>query len=161
MVTVQDTSENQISSLPYTSGPNIFLAFIVSQDLSLNYRVLAFCADLIFCIYVLSSDLTTGKLVENYVLGLGIAMHIFIAVHFLLLVKPLDDFRHERDTLSAKQMPFWQRVYWSLCSILGYRAVGWNVQVCICLYNLSTKKLRLLGSKCSSTTKRTTMVIRI
>lgn len=159
MATAKDTSDNRISSLPYTLGPNIFLAFIVSQDLSLNYRVLALCVDLVFCIYVLSSDLTTGKLVENYVLGLIIAIHMFTAGHFLLLVRPLDDFRHERDTLPAKKMPFWQRVYWSLCSVQGSRSVGWNVQVCICLYSLSTKKLRLLGGKCSSTTKRTTMVI--
>lgn len=122
-------NKNHISQFPFAFGPNIFLALIVALDPPSIFKCLALCTDLLFCIYVITSGLSTGKVAEDYILGLGLGMHAFTALHFLLLSRPLDEFRYERDTLSARKMPIFQRIRWSFCSVQGFRAVGWNVQV--------------------------------
>ena len=45
------------------------------------------------------------------------------------LTDPIHDFRHERDHVAPKELPFVRRVWWALCLLNSPRGIGWSYKV--------------------------------
>ncbi|KAF5390800.1 hypothetical protein D9757_004429 [Collybiopsis confluens] len=64
------------------------------------------------------------------VLGTAVGGSLFNALHMLLLVDPLTDYRHTTDVFdSTKELPWWKRIYWAACANFAIRGIDWNFQV--------------------------------
>ncbi|KAG6835667.1 hypothetical protein H0H93_015926 [Arthromyces matolae] len=72
---------------------------------------------------------TTGDKLQDYSMGSTIGGQFFTALHLLLLVDPIKQYRHVRDTDDPRTRPLLKRVYWTGCIIHSPRGIGWNYQV--------------------------------
>ncbi|KAI6047546.1 hypothetical protein EDC04DRAFT_633642 [Pisolithus marmoratus] len=59
-----------------------------------------------------------------YTLGCNLGALILDAIRFLLLTRPLEEYRHETDKVPTYQLPYIQRFFW-LVSI-SQRGIGWS-----------------------------------
>lgn len=107
--------------------PDAFLVIVLACDASMLWRIASFFLFTYRTLAGLSS--TTGDILTDYDLGILFALQWFTAVHLLLVVRPLHDFRHRQDVLHPTQYKFWYRVYWCACACVSVRGVGWSFQV--------------------------------
>jgi len=68
----------------------------------------------------------TGNGHSDYFHGTSAGLRLLEAMRYLLLTRPLEEFRHESDKVPAYQLPFVQRFFWVI-SILP-RGIGWSFQ---------------------------------
>ncbi|KAI6107996.1 hypothetical protein F5141DRAFT_1215754 [Pisolithus sp. B1] len=68
----------------------------------------------------------TGSRGIDYSFGAVLGTGILQSVRFLLLVRPLEEYRHESDKVPAYQLPFTQRFFWLLKMIHSPRGIGWS-----------------------------------
>ncbi|KAG6329265.1 hypothetical protein ID866_9825 [Astraeus odoratus] len=73
----------------------------------------------------------TGNALYDYVLGATLATVILQAIHYLLLTRPLEEFRHGSDEIPAYKLPFIERYFW--LSSITPRGIGWSFADNSCL----------------------------
>ncbi|KAK7060432.1 hypothetical protein VNI00_001197 [Paramarasmius palmivorus] len=105
----------------------LLVLFIATQPGSLTIRFAGLVA--IISLALEASKGTTGVPTQDYFFGFWMASQTLVAVQMMLLRKPLDQLRHERDPIAIREMSFWRRMYWSLCLDHSWRAIGWTHQV--------------------------------
>ncbi|KAG6327703.1 hypothetical protein ID866_11386, partial [Astraeus odoratus] len=66
----------------------------------------------------------TGNGLLDYFLGASLGTCILESIRFLLLTRPLQEFRHESDKVPAYQLPFVQRYLW--VTSISPRGFGWS-----------------------------------
>ncbi|KAK0463766.1 membrane bound O-acyl transferase family-domain-containing protein, partial [Desarmillaria tabescens] len=71
---------------------------------------------------------TTGDKLQNYSMGSTIGGQFFTALHLLLIVEPIRQYRHLTDIDDPRTRPLLKRVYWAGCIIHSPRGIGWNYQ---------------------------------
>jgi hypothetical protein len=121
-------SKPPLNEFLFLQLPQLFSALTVALRLRTTWRLLVFL--LTSYVYLNGIRFTTGNIDRDYILGIAFAWLIANALHVLLLSEPLDDFRHEKDTVSPREMSFFRRVYWALCLQNAFRGIGWNYKVC-------------------------------
>ncbi|KIK56842.1 hypothetical protein GYMLUDRAFT_229841 [Collybiopsis luxurians FD-317 M1] len=64
-------------------------------------------------------------------LGSAVGGSLFNALHILLLVNPMKQYRHKSDDgmNGPMELPWWKRIYWAGCATFSMRGIGWNFQV--------------------------------
>jgi len=117
--------------LPTLLLQNVFIAALIAFRPPSSVRFIAFIAYSYAVGLILMC--TTGNLQRNYSTGCTFMGQFFTAFHLIWLTDPLKDIRHERDTVTPAELPFWRRMYWALCLIHSPRGVGWSYQVSNCL----------------------------
>ncbi|KAI6044228.1 hypothetical protein EDC04DRAFT_418929 [Pisolithus marmoratus] len=70
--------------------------------------------------------LRTGGAVSDYLFGTSLGVTILRSLRILLLVRPLEEYRHESDKVPAYQLPFIQRFFWLFKMTCSPRGVGWS-----------------------------------
>ncbi|KAI6044230.1 hypothetical protein EDC04DRAFT_419058 [Pisolithus marmoratus] len=68
----------------------------------------------------------TGNRVLDYLFGVTLGATVVQSVHVLLLVRPLEEYRHELDKVPASQLSFMQRIFWLLKMTYSPRGIGWS-----------------------------------
>ncbi|KAI6164408.1 hypothetical protein EDD17DRAFT_1474585 [Pisolithus thermaeus] len=68
----------------------------------------------------------TGSKMADYSFGAILGTGVLQSVRFLLLVRPMEEYRHESDKVPAYELPFMQRFFWSLNVVYSPRAIGWS-----------------------------------
>ncbi|KAI6122536.1 hypothetical protein EV401DRAFT_1858788 [Pisolithus croceorrhizus] len=78
---------------------------------------------------ILAADLPlarTGNKKFDYLFGATLGTTVLQAIRFLLLVRPLEEYRHEADKVPAYQLPFIQRYFWLFKMTNSPRGIGWS-----------------------------------
>ncbi|KAF8065364.1 membrane bound O-acyl transferase family-domain-containing protein [Lyophyllum atratum] len=112
--------------LTFLVVPDILLAFALALDLSKRTRLISFVAFAWVCYEGLLY--TTGDKMQDYSMGSTIGGQFFTALHLLLIVEPIRQFRHSTDVDDPRTRPLLKRVYWAGCIIHSPRGIGWNYQ---------------------------------
>lgn len=89
----------------------LILVFAALNFKSVSWRLVA-CS---VVVVVLVADLPfarTGNRKLDYMLGAALGTTALETIRFLLLVRPLEEYRHEMDEVPAYQLPFIQRCFW-------------------------------------------------
>lgn len=123
------TSRPTLPIFPWLVFPNLFLPFVIAIHPSRTWRYSGF---LIICCISLKAMFTfsTGDGIDaDNRMGVTFGMIIFNAIHLLLLSDPINDFRHEDDTVLPGDMPLLQRIYWAICLHISLRGIGWNYKL--------------------------------
>ncbi|KAL4079023.1 hypothetical protein J3A83DRAFT_4206387 [Scleroderma citrinum] len=60
----------------------------------------------------------------DYVWGISVGVVVLEAMRYLLLTRPLEEFRRESDKIPAYQLPFVQRYFWLIN--ISHRGIGWT-----------------------------------
>lgn len=100
---------------------------------ALNFKSVSW--SLVACsavIVVLVADLPfarTGNRKLDYMFGAALGTTALQAIRFLLLVRPLEEYRHETDEVPAYQLPFIQRCFWLFRMTNSPRGVRWSFRV--------------------------------
>ncbi|KAI6013229.1 hypothetical protein EDC04DRAFT_2956196, partial [Pisolithus marmoratus] len=84
-----------------------------------------------FIVALLAADFPltyAGNRKVDYLLGATLGSNALQAVRFLLLLRPLEEYRHEADKVPAYQLPFIQRCFWLFKMINSQRGIGWSFQ---------------------------------
>ncbi|KAI6120519.1 hypothetical protein EV401DRAFT_2262581 [Pisolithus croceorrhizus] len=68
----------------------------------------------------------TGRKAVDYLFGVNLGATVLQSIRFLLLVRPLEEYRHESDKVPAYRLPFIQRFFWLLKMIYSPRGIGWS-----------------------------------
>lgn len=68
----------------------------------------------------------TGNGHSDYFHGTSTGLRLLEAMRYLLLTRPLEEFRHESDKVPAYQLPFVQRFFWVIS--ISPRGIGWSFQ---------------------------------
>ncbi|KAI6119574.1 membrane bound O-acyl transferase family-domain-containing protein [Pisolithus croceorrhizus] len=68
----------------------------------------------------------TGSSTADYSFGAALGTGVLQSVRFLLLVRPLEEYRHESDKVPAHQLSFMQRLIWVMKLIYSPRGIGWS-----------------------------------
>ncbi|KAI5987761.1 membrane bound O-acyl transferase family-domain-containing protein [Pisolithus marmoratus] len=90
---------------------------------STAYRVLG--CSLVIALFAADMSIShTGTGYSDYTLGCTLGGLILDAIRFLLLTRPLEEYRHESDKVPAYQLPYIQRFFWLMS--IGYRGIGWS-----------------------------------
>jgi hypothetical protein len=74
---------------------------------------------------------TSGDLFNDYSMGSTITTNVVVAIALILLKNPLAEYRYVGDKTDPKDLPFWKKIYWSVCVRHNHRGIGWNYQVYI------------------------------
>ncbi|KIY68416.1 hypothetical protein CYLTODRAFT_421640 [Cylindrobasidium torrendii FP15055 ss-10] len=123
-----DTAERPMfKPLYHLILPNFLVVLVLACDVGLAGRIAFFVAFSATTYAGLHS--TTGDILNDYDLGIAFTLQWFTAIHFLLLARPLHDFRHKRDAVPAKDRSLGYRLYWCACAWISVRGVGWNFQL--------------------------------
>ena len=64
---------------------------------------------------------------SDYYHGSRTGMYLLETMRYLLLTRPLEEFRHESDQVPAYQLPFMQRFFWVI--YISPRGFGWSFKV--------------------------------
>ncbi|KAG6908488.1 hypothetical protein DXG01_004422 [Tephrocybe rancida] len=107
--------------------PDILLALVLALDLSKKTRICFFIGFALICYKSLQH--TTGDKFTDYSMGTTVGGQFFTALHLLLFVRPLREYRHLEDKDDPRKKSLIRRVYWSGCVIHSPRGVGWNYQI--------------------------------
>ncbi|KAI6149742.1 hypothetical protein BKA82DRAFT_4132842 [Pisolithus tinctorius] len=62
----------------------------------------------------------------DYLFGVILGVSVLQSVRFLLLVRPLEEYRHESDKVPAYQLSFIRRFFWLFKMTCSPRGVGWS-----------------------------------
>ncbi|KAI5988923.1 hypothetical protein EDC04DRAFT_2912304 [Pisolithus marmoratus] len=108
---------------------------LVARTLLLIFAALNFRSTtwrLISCsvvVALLAADMPlihTGDMVFDHLLGTILGVTILRSVRILLLVRPLEEYRHESDRVPAYRLPFIQRFLWLFKMACSPRGIGWS-----------------------------------
>ncbi|KAI6044280.1 hypothetical protein EDC04DRAFT_2561741 [Pisolithus marmoratus] len=66
----------------------------------------------------------TGTAYHDYALGCILGVSRLDAIRFLLLTRPLEEYRHETDKVPAYQLPYIKRFFWLMS--ISPRGIGWS-----------------------------------
>lgn len=103
------------------------IVIVLALRLDLRWRIAAWLAVASLCIRVTAND--AGESFFNYQTGSAFGTVCFNALHLLLVVDPVVDWRHKTNETQLSQMPLQERLYWILCATWNSRGVDWNYQV--------------------------------
>jgi len=108
--------------------PAFLLQFIISLDLGVPWNVAA-CSGIFYVCWICIQHIETKILFLDYSLGMEIGATAMDAIHMILLIRPLHEFRRLKQTESAHTLPWFERLKWAseLCG--SPRGIGWNHQV--------------------------------
>jgi hypothetical protein len=111
--------------------PVIILQTVITLDLRAPWNFAA-CAGILFICWTCIQHCATSKtdlIHYDYSVGGGIGVSVMDVIHMTLLVQPLHDFRHEKQTQPAHKLPWLQKFMWvtELCG--SPRGIGWNFRV--------------------------------
>ncbi|KAA1478062.1 hypothetical protein DENSPDRAFT_875553 [Dentipellis sp. KUC8613] len=126
---MSDIARAPLPVFTYVILPDFLSCVVIAFGFPLWIRLLSFVAYM-YGVYA-GMHFTTGDPLQDYSIGSFLSGQIVMAIHFLVLLNLVDDVRHERDTFqkSAREMPFYRRVYWAACYTHFPRSVGWSNQV--------------------------------
>ncbi|THH16553.1 hypothetical protein EW146_g4107 [Bondarzewia mesenterica] len=116
-----------LSHIQFIILPDFLLCLLIATKPSELFRFLGFCLYTYF--NVRGMYFTTGDPLQDYSIGSAFGAQIFIAIYLLWLTSPIDEFRHERDTVPPRELPLWRRLYWAFTVCRNVRGVGWNYLV--------------------------------
>ncbi|KAI5890497.1 uncharacterized protein SCHCODRAFT_02737780 [Schizophyllum commune H4-8] len=107
------------------------IPFVMAARPPRAVRVLLFAAQVMCANWATTTLAALDDTFITNVMGCMLyGMPIFMASDYYFLTDPLSDgTRHLYDKQAAKDMPFLQRLWWSLCFFLSLRGVGWNKPV--------------------------------
>ncbi|KAI6023739.1 hypothetical protein BKA83DRAFT_4263156 [Pisolithus microcarpus] len=103
----------------------LFLIFAAINLKSMSWRLIS-CS---IVVALLAADMMvtcTGSRAADYAFGAILGAGVLQSVRFLLLVRPLEEYRHESDKVPAYQLPFIQRLFWILKLVCSPRGIGWS-----------------------------------
>ncbi|KAI6120485.1 hypothetical protein EV401DRAFT_1407107 [Pisolithus croceorrhizus] len=103
----------------------LFFIFVTLNLKSTSWRLLSCSIVLALC----AADMMvacTGSKMADYSFGAILGTGVLQSVRFLLLVRPMEEYRHESDKVPAYELPFMQRFFWSLNVVYSPRAIGWS-----------------------------------
>ncbi|KAI6112837.1 membrane bound O-acyl transferase family-domain-containing protein [Pisolithus sp. B1] len=103
----------------------LFFIFVTINLQSMSWRLLSCSIVLALC----AADVMvacTGSKMADYSFGAILGTGVLQSVRFLLLVRPMEEYRHELDKVPAYQLPFMQRFFWVLNMVYSPRAIGWS-----------------------------------
>ncbi|KAI6044222.1 hypothetical protein EDC04DRAFT_2890001 [Pisolithus marmoratus] len=109
--------------------------FLAASTLLLVFAALSFKSTiwrLVSCsvvVALLAADMPlvcTRNGVLDYFFGATLGVTVLQSVRFLLLVRPLEEYRHESDKVPAYQLPFIKRFFWLLKMTYSPRGIGWS-----------------------------------
>ncbi|KAI6035007.1 hypothetical protein F5J12DRAFT_932230 [Pisolithus orientalis] len=90
---------------------------------STSYRILG-CG---LVVALIAEDMTvshTGTGHFDYLFGSTLGIAVLDTIRFLLLARPLEEYRHETDEVPAYQLPYIQRFFWLMS--ISPRGIGWS-----------------------------------
>ncbi|KAG1744631.1 membrane bound O-acyl transferase family-domain-containing protein [Suillus paluster] len=117
-----------LAPLIYTQIP----AFVLQIGITFDSRApwnFATCAVILFVCLTCIQHARTNIIFVDYFIGMGITGLAMDAIHMTLLVQPLHIFRHQKQTQSAYELPWFKRFIWASQLCGSPRGVGWNHQV--------------------------------
>ena len=125
------TSESKppLPTFRYIAVYNLVLAIAIALRPRPTWRFLVFLA--IFYHNLTVVTLTTGDVDRDVGLSVSLACDIATSFHLLFLSDPAIDFRHTKDSVHPRDLPFFRRVYWAICLQNAKRGIGWNYKVLI------------------------------
>ncbi|KAI6044223.1 hypothetical protein EDC04DRAFT_2890002 [Pisolithus marmoratus] len=101
------------------------LIFAALNFKSTTWRLIS-CSAVVALLAANMSLFHTGDAVTDYFFGTFLGATILRSVRILLLVRPLEEYRHESDKVPAYQLPFIQRFFWLFKMTRSPRGVGWS-----------------------------------
>ncbi|KAI6034493.1 membrane bound O-acyl transferase family-domain-containing protein, partial [Pisolithus microcarpus] len=69
----------------------------------------------------------TGTGHSDYSFGTTLGAFVLDAIRFLLMIRPLEEYRHETDKVPAYQLPYSRRFFWLMS--IPLRGIGWSFKV--------------------------------
>ncbi|KIY70124.1 hypothetical protein CYLTODRAFT_392592 [Cylindrobasidium torrendii FP15055 ss-10] len=110
----------------YLVFPNIVLIVALAANLRLSTRLALVIAHTALSLKAVAA--TTGRADQDYMMGAAVSELWLTAVHLLLCVTPIRDYKHEDD---SEQTPdgWLARLYWCACVKFSQRGIGWNYEV--------------------------------
>ncbi|KAI6122705.1 hypothetical protein EDD16DRAFT_1704977 [Pisolithus croceorrhizus] len=103
----------------------LILIFAAVNFKSMSWRLIS-CS---IVIALLAADMMvacTGSGTADYSFGATLGAGVLQSVRFLLLVRPLEEYRHESDKVPAHQLPFIRRFIWVVKLIHSPRGIGFS-----------------------------------
>ncbi|KAI6120488.1 hypothetical protein EV401DRAFT_1407067 [Pisolithus croceorrhizus] len=103
----------------------LILIFPAINFKSMSWRLIS-CS---IVIALLAADMmvgSTGSSTADYSFGAALGAGVLQSVRFLLLVRPLEEYRHESDKVPAHQLPFIQRFIWVVKLVHSPRGIGFS-----------------------------------
>ncbi|KAJ3928759.1 MAG: membrane bound O-acyl transferase family-domain-containing protein [Lentinula lateritia] len=85
---------------------------------------------LLYSISTHTSQYRTGYVWIDYSMGSGLGFCVFNALHMLVFVDPLKEFRYKNDDsrVGPSGLEWPKRVYWVWRAVVSLRGIGWNYQ---------------------------------
>ena len=124
---MEDDNRPHLPALPFYFGVQLANACLIALSPRGLVRVVGNAA--LLCLIISVLGLTTGRADRDYVVGCIFAGQAFNMFLFTWLTDPIHDFRHERDHVAPKELPFARRVWWALCLLNSPRGIGWSYKV--------------------------------
>ncbi|KAI6165132.1 hypothetical protein EDD17DRAFT_1754332 [Pisolithus thermaeus] len=106
----------------------VLLIFVALNFKSLQWRLIG-CS---VVVAILAADLPlarTGYMKFDNVFGAALGTTVLQAIRFLLLMRPMEEYRHDTDKVPAYQLPFFQRCFWLFSMTSSPRGIGWSFRV--------------------------------
>lgn len=93
---------------------------------------------LLYSISTHTSQYRTGYVWIDYSMGSGLGFCVFNALHMLVFVDPLKEFRYKNDDsrVGPSGLEWPKRVYWVWRAVVSLRGIGWNYQASSCNFVL-------------------------
>lgn len=97
---------------------------VAALDLkSTLWRILG-CSSFVALIAIDMAVSHTGTGYFDYSFGVTLGAAVLDVIRFLLLIQPLEEYRHEADRVPAHQLPYIQRFFWIMS--ISPRGIGWS-----------------------------------
>ncbi|KAI6013227.1 hypothetical protein EDC04DRAFT_3145391 [Pisolithus marmoratus] len=103
----------------------LLLTFVALKSKSTSWRLIGYSA----VVALLAADLPfarTGNRKFDYLLGSTIGSTVLLGIRLLLVVRPLEEYRHEADEVPVYRLSFIQRYFWLFNLSNSPRGVGWS-----------------------------------
>ncbi|KAI6039104.1 hypothetical protein EDC04DRAFT_2895654 [Pisolithus marmoratus] len=109
----------------FLAARTLLLIFAALNLKSMLWRFIS-CSVIVALLAVDMRLVCTGDRLLDYLLGVTLGATILQSVRVLLLVRPLEEYRHELDKVPAYQLSLVQRFLWLLKMTYSPRGVGWS-----------------------------------
>lgn len=97
----------------FLAARTLLLIFAALNLKSMLWRFIS-CSVIVALLAVDMRLVCTGDRLLDYLLGVTLGATILQSVRVLLLVRPLEEYRHELDRVPANQLMFLERFFWLL-----------------------------------------------
>ncbi|KIO12551.1 hypothetical protein M404DRAFT_993540 [Pisolithus tinctorius Marx 270] len=112
--------------LPFIIAKCLTSAVTALNFESTSYRILG-CG---LVVALIAEDMIvsrTGTGHFDYLFGSTLGIAVLDTIRFLLLARPLEEYRHETDEVPVYQLPYIQRFFWLMN--ISPRGIGWSFKV--------------------------------